>query len=221
MACAVPSLFVYCVQTCPLRAFFRRAQALRATAAASLCLRAFHAPVQMRAAYSELYRMQIDRPRARWWCSAHSSARVNAIKVARLEVIVLTCGVAMVICPAIWKMHRPASTGLWCGAGREPYAVAPLPRARGALHLRSDESVCVQFACADDVETVKEALDPPLTRDGVRILAATVMETYTYLAMVLAGAQLPVTRFVAAAGACAAFVIVLSAAAGLHGRAIE
>ena len=110
MACAVPSLFVYCVQTCPLRAFFRRAQALRATAAASLCLRAFHAPVQMRAAYSELYRMQIDRPRARWWCSAHSSARVNAIKVARLEVIVLTCGVAMVICPAIWKMHRPAST---------------------------------------------------------------------------------------------------------------
>jgi len=47
------------------------------------------------------------------------------------------------------------------------------------------------------------------------------METYTYLAMVLAGAQLPVTRFVAAAGACAAFVIVLSAAAGLHGRAIE
>ena len=68
MACAVPSLFVYCVQTCPLRAFFKRVQALRATAAASLCLRAFHAPVQMRAAYSELYRMQIDRPRARWWC---------------------------------------------------------------------------------------------------------------------------------------------------------
>ena len=37
---------------------------------------------------------------------ARHSARVtgvNAIKLARLPVIVLTCDVAMVICPAIWK----------------------------------------------------------------------------------------------------------------------
>ena len=49
----------------------------------ALCFFAFHAPVAMRAAYSELYLIQIGRPRARVLEWAHWSARVNATRSAR------------------------------------------------------------------------------------------------------------------------------------------
>ena len=94
-----------CIHTRPPLTRLSCAHARRASSANALCFFAFHAPVAMRAAYSELYLMQIGRPRARPFEWAHCSARVKATRCAKFWVVVLTFGVVpLAIYPPILKI---------------------------------------------------------------------------------------------------------------------
>ena len=74
-----------------------------------MCFFAFQVPVATIAAYSFEYRRHTGRSQAIGSVAAQSQAALNATRHARVSVIVLTAGVAVVICPQMVNSGDDAS----------------------------------------------------------------------------------------------------------------